>query len=58
MTTPGLSGAIALDGVELAFPTRDGGVLPVLAGIDLAVPAGGIVALIGPNGCGKSTSCA
>ena len=55
MTTPGLSGAITLDGVELAFPTRDGGVLPVLAGIDLAVPAGGIVALIGPNGCGKST---
>ena len=48
-------GAIALDGVSFAFPTRDGGTLPVLAGIDLAIPAGGIVALIGPNGCGKST---
>jgi NitT/TauT family transport system ATP-binding protein len=55
MTTPVSSGAITLDGVELSFPTRDGGSLPVLAGVDLAVPAGGIVALIGPNGCGKST---
>jgi NitT/TauT family transport system ATP-binding protein len=55
MTTPVSSGAITLDCVELSFPTRDGGSLPVLAGVDLAVPAGGIVALIGPNGCGKST---
>jgi NitT/TauT family transport system ATP-binding protein len=55
MTTPESSGAITLDGVELSFPTRDGGSLPVLDGVDLAVPAGGIVALIGPNGCGKST---
>ncbi len=55
MTSQASSGAITLDGVELAFPTRDGGSLPVLAGVDLAVPAGGIVALIGPNGCGKST---
>ena len=29
--------------------------LPVLKGISLAVPAGGIVGLIGPNGSGKST---
>jgi NitT/TauT family transport system ATP-binding protein len=48
-------GAIRVDGVDLAFPTRDGGHLPVLDGIDLDVPGGGIVALIGPNGCGKST---
>jgi len=53
--TTARTGAIGLDGVAFAFPTRDGGTLPVLAGIDLAIPAGGIVALIGPNGCGKST---
>ncbi|MFL5720799.1 MAG: ABC transporter ATP-binding protein [Chloroflexota bacterium] len=55
MTTTARSGAITLDAVDFAFPTRGGGSLPVLAGIDLAIPAGGIVALIGPNGCGKST---
>ena len=42
-------------GVELSFPARTGGRLPVLDGMDLAVDEGGIVALIGPNGCGKST---
>ena len=37
------------------FPTRDGGPLAALDGVDLASPGGEIVALIGPNGCGKST---
>jgi NitT/TauT family transport system ATP-binding protein len=48
-------GAIALAGLDFAFPTRTGGRLPVLDRIDLRIPGGGIVALIGPNGCGKST---
>ena len=55
MTTSGRGGAIAIEKLDFAVPIRDGGALPVLAGIDLAIPAGGIVALIGPNGCGKST---
>jgi ABC-type nitrate/sulfonate/bicarbonate transport system ATPase subunit len=58
MTTPvptARHGAIEIDRVSFAFPTRDGGTLPVLDGMDLVIPAGGIVALIGPNGCGKST---
>ncbi|MCZ2527162.1 ABC transporter ATP-binding protein [Streptomyces sp. HB2AG] len=28
---------------------------PVVDGVDLAVPAGRVVAVVGPNGCGKST---
>jgi NitT/TauT family transport system ATP-binding protein len=50
-----VSGAIAVSGLSLSFPRRDGDRLPVLDAIDLRVPAGGIVSLIGPNGCGKST---
>jgi NitT/TauT family transport system ATP-binding protein len=48
-------GAVSVSGVDLAFPVRGGGMLPVLDGVDLAVRGGGIIALIGPNGCGKST---
>ena len=48
-------GAISLHRLSFAFPTRGGSTLPVLDGVDLEIPAGGIVALIGPNGCGKST---
>jgi len=46
MTPASAPGAIRLDGVTFGFPTRDGGVLPVLDGIDLAIPDGGVVALI------------
>ena len=49
------AGAIRLRGLDFAFSTRSGGSLPVLDGVELDIPAGGIVALIGPNGCGKST---
>jgi NitT/TauT family transport system ATP-binding protein len=48
-------GAVRVEGVTLTFPRRDGGRLPVLDDIDLAIDGGGIVVLIGPNGSGKST---
>jgi NitT/TauT family transport system ATP-binding protein len=49
------SGGVELRGLSFAFARRDGGPLPVLDAIDLHIPGGGIVALIGPNGGGKST---
>jgi NitT/TauT family transport system ATP-binding protein len=52
VTTPG---AITVERVDLAFPMRGGGRLPVLHDLDLNVGGGEIVALIGPNGSGKST---
>jgi NitT/TauT family transport system ATP-binding protein len=45
------SGAVQLDGVRRVYP---GGVL-ALDGLDLQVPAGGFICLVGASGCGKST---
>ena len=48
MTAPPL---IELQGAHAAY-----GDIEVLRGVDLAVPAGAVVALLGPNGAGKTTT--
>ncbi|MGY1836134.1 ABC transporter ATP-binding protein [Blastococcus sp. SYSU DS0510] len=42
--------SLTVTGLTKAF-----GATPVLAGVDLHVPAGGFTALLGPSGCGKTT---
>ncbi len=43
------------EGLEVRGLTAEGGGRPVLQGIDLSVPPGAIVALLGANGAGKSS---
>jgi branched-chain amino acid transport system ATP-binding protein len=48
---PSTDPIIELRGVHAAY-----GEIEVLHGVDLAVPAGAVVALLGPNGAGKTTT--
>jgi ATP-binding cassette subfamily B protein len=47
-----LSEGIRLEGVSFAYPGTD---RLVLDGVDLSLPAGSVVALVGENGAGKTT---
>jgi ATP-binding cassette subfamily B protein len=47
---PALRGDVVFEGVTFSYADRD-----VLVDVDLAVPAGRTVALVGPTGCGKTT---
>ena len=47
-----LAEGIRLEGVSFAYPGTD---RMVLDGIDLALPAGAVVAIVGENGAGKTT---
>jgi ATP-binding cassette, subfamily B, bacterial MsbA len=49
---PGLKSAIRLEGVGFRY---SGAKSWALRGLDLEIPKGARVALVGPNGCGKST---
>jgi len=43
---------IALEGLSFTYP---GAVTPALHGVDLSIPVGGSLALVGPTGSGKTT---
>ena len=46
---------ITVEGLAVSFERAGGGRLQALEDVDLAVRAGEVVSIIGPNGCGKST---
>lgn len=49
-----MANLIEIKGVRHAYRTK-AGPLPVLDGLDIAVPEGEFCAVVGPSGCGKST---
>jgi ATP-binding cassette, subfamily B, bacterial len=51
LPTEAVGGNVRLEGVRFAYATGD----PVLHGIDLEVPAGRTLAIVGPTGAGKSS---
>ena len=56
VSTPPADAIIRFEAVGKTFASRDGQEpVTALAGIDLAVPRGGIVGVIGRSGAGKST---
>lgn len=48
--------AIRLSGATKAFSTRDGGSHTAIRDVDLSVRRGEFVTVVGPTGCGKSTT--
>jgi NitT/TauT family transport system ATP-binding protein len=57
-TLRGVSPAIELRGVTKRFLTPSGGIYTALRDLDMAVEPGEFCAVVGPTGCGKSTTLA
>ena len=49
-------GGVALSNVTKRFVTPTGGVMTAIRDVDLTVPPGQFCAIVGPTGCGKSTT--
>ncbi|MDQ2751271.1 MAG: ATP-binding cassette domain-containing protein, partial [Actinomycetota bacterium] len=47
---------IELEGVSKRFATPSGGIYTALRDLDFTVAAGEFCAVVGPTGCGKSTT--
>src|SRR2546427_3217792 len=62
LSSPTVAGAavrstsIDLDQVTVKFPTPGGTIHTAVEDLDLQVPAGQFCAVVGPTGCGKSTT--
>ncbi|AXI70349.1 ABC transporter ATP-binding protein [Streptomyces cavourensis] len=52
---PRIRGEIAFENVDFSYDGQDGKGAPTLRGIDVTVPAGTSLAVVGPTGSGKST---
>jgi NitT/TauT family transport system ATP-binding protein len=52
----GAAVAISLHGASKTFDTRDGGSYTAIRDVDLTVDRGQFVTVVGPTGCGKSTT--
>ncbi|NNN29572.1 ABC transporter ATP-binding protein [Streptomyces sp. S3(2020)] len=50
-----IKGEVRLEKVEFGYDNNDGKGAAILDGIDITVPAGGSLAVVGPTGAGKST---
>lgn len=56
LTLPNLQGQVEFSSVTFAYPSRPD--VTVLKNLNLAVPAGSVLAIVGPSGQGKSTLAA
>ncbi|MCW2645700.1 MAG: transporter ATP-binding protein, partial [Pseudonocardiales bacterium] len=56
MSSKQTGNVIELDGVSKRFATPSGGIYTALRDLDFTVAAGEFCAVVGPTGCGKSTT--